>query len=274
VLTVPVLIGLSLVTAALGTVGGLGGAMFLVPVLVVCGVDPLVAAPLGILTVAAGSLSAAPRQLEEGLVHHRLGVVLEIAASLGAIGGAVLSANISETLLSRILGLLAIAIALAGLRRTGLRNPPHGHFSLETPGEWPGTLAGAYRLRPDEVVPYQARLVPAGLAAMVASGVIAGLAGVGGGFIKTPAMREIMHVPIKVAAATTTFTVGITAATSLVVFISQGRLDYEGGAAVVVGGLIGGFVGSRIQSQLRPPVVRVVLSAALAIIGVVLVVTA
>jgi uncharacterized membrane protein YfcA len=59
-----------------------------------------------------------------------------------------------------------------------------------------------------------------------------------------------------------------------VVFISQGRLDYEGGAAVVVGGLIGGFVGSRIQSQLRPPVVRVVLSAALAIIGVVLVVTA
>jgi uncharacterized membrane protein YfcA len=42
----------------------------------------------------------------------------------------------------------------------------------------------------------------------------------------------------------------------------------------VVGGLNGGFVGSRIQSQLRPPVVRVVLSAALAIIGVVLVVTA
>ena len=50
--------------------------------------------------------------------------------------------------------------------------------------------------------------VPAGLAAMVVAGVVSGLAGVGGGFIKTPVMSEIMHVPVKVAAATSTFTVG------------------------------------------------------------------
>jgi uncharacterized membrane protein YfcA len=248
--------------------------MFLVPVLVVWGVEPELAAPLGMLSVAAGSLAAGPKQLDDGLVHHRLGIVLEIAASLGAIAGAIASARVSASTLSTFLGLLAIGVGLLGLRRTGLRNPPHAPFSLETPGEWPGTLAGAYRLGPHQVVPYQARLVPAGIAAMAAAGIVSGLSGVGGGFIKTPAMREIMHIPVKVAAATTTFTVGITAATSLTVFVSQGRLDYEAGAAVVLGGVVGGAAGSRLQAYLRPPVVRVVLSVALAIVGLVLLVTA
>jgi uncharacterized membrane protein YfcA len=124
------------------------------------------------------------------------------------------------------------------------------------------------------VVPDQARLGPAGIAAMAAAGLVSGMSGVGGGFIKTPAMREIMRIPVKVAAATTTFTVGITAATSLTVFISQGRVDYEAGAAVVLGGIVGGLVGSRLQSYLRPPVVRLVLSLALAAVGVVLLVNA
>src|SRR5688572_29637546 len=105
--------------------------MFLVPILVLAGVEPEVAAPLGMLSVAAGSLSAGARQLDEGLVHHRLGIVLEIAASLGAVAGAVMSAQISAGALSVVLGALAIAVGLVGLRRTGLRNPPHPEFSLE-----------------------------------------------------------------------------------------------------------------------------------------------
>ena len=77
-----VLVGLSLATAMVGTLGGVGGAIILVPVLILLGVDPRIAAPLGILSVAAGSLAAAPRQLGEGVVHHRLGVTLEITADL------------------------------------------------------------------------------------------------------------------------------------------------------------------------------------------------
>ncbi|MDZ7731719.1 MAG: TSUP family transporter [Acidimicrobiia bacterium] len=212
------------------------------------------AAPLGILLAAAGSLAAAPRQLAEGIVHHRLGVVLEIAASAGAIGGALLGAAIDPTLLGRVLGVVALLVALTGLRRTDLRNPPHPPFAEESPGEWPGTLAGAYRLDRDEVVPYQARRVPLGLGAMLAAGLVAGLGGVGGGFIKTPAMREIMWIPVKVAAATTTFTVGVTAATSVAVFAGQGRIDYRAGAAVVLGGIVGGLVGARVQDHLPPAV--------------------
>src|SRR5437764_959255 len=74
---------LALVTASLGALGGLGGAVVLVPLLVLTGTPAREAAPLGLLSVASGSLAAGPRQLAELTVHHRLGVTSETMASVG-----------------------------------------------------------------------------------------------------------------------------------------------------------------------------------------------
>lgn len=258
---------LALVTAGVGTIGGLGGAIILVPVLVLLGVDPLVAAPLGIVSVSAASLAASAGQLKSGLVHHRLGITLEITASAGAIAGALLADALPESLLARILGVVALAAALAGGLRKGQRNLPDDSFSTEVAGEWPGTLQGAYHLGPD-VIPYAARRVPVGLAAMSVAGFVSGISGVGGGFIKTPIMSELMHVPVKVAAATSTFTVGLTASTALIVFAGQGRIEYRAGAVVVVAAILGGLVGARFQRRLPPARVRVVLAVILVAVGV------
>jgi hypothetical protein len=273
VLPLAVLAVLSVVSATLGALGGLGGATILVPVLVLAGVEPIDAAPLGLLTVAAGSLSASDTQLDEGVVHHRLGVTLETAASAGAILGAIVSESLSATTLSRVLAVSAIVAAVAGGRRKGMRNVPQAEFAGEPAGEWPGTLSGAYTT-PEGAIPYEARRLPLGLGAMSGAGLISGLAGVGGGFIKTPAMSEIMHVPVKVAAATTTFTLGITASAGLIVYAAQGRIDPVPSAAVVLGGLVGGLVGARIQQVMHPQRVRRVLSALLIIVGIVLLVRA
>lgn len=260
-----------MLTAGVGTLGGLGGAIILVPLLVLFGVDPLVAAPLGIMSVGASSLASAPGQVRRGLVHHRLGVTVEITASLGAIVGALLADSLSPTLLARLLAVVALAAAVAGGFRKGMRNLPAAGFSADVAGEWPGTLQGAYRLG-DDVIPYRARRVPLGLAAMTVAGFVSGLAGVGGGFIKTPVMSELMHVPVKVAAATSTFTVGLTASTALIVFGGQGRIDYRAGAVVVVAGVAGGAIGAQLQGVLAPTLVRRVLSAVLVIVAVILLV--
>lgn len=262
---------LGFATAAIGTLGGIGGALILVPLLVLLGVEPQEAAPLGLLTVAAGSLAAAPGQLSEGLVHHRLGIMLEIAASAGAIGGVLAAEALSANVLARVLAVVAIVAGLAAARRRTLRNPPQAAFAFEVPGEWPGTLGGSYRLG-DGVVPYTATRVPAGLAGMLGAGFIAGMAGVGGGFIKTPVMNDIMRVPVKVAAATSTFTVGITSATALIVVAGRGRLDVRAGAAVVAGGLAGGIVGGAVQQRLQPQQVRSIVAAVLIVVGFVLLV--
>lgn len=241
--------------ALAGSVGGIGGATLLVPVLVLLDVEPIVAAPLGLVAVAAGSLASASRQIDDGLVHHRLGLTVELAASVGTVVGALASTQVPQRALQLILGGAALIGAIAALSRTGMRNLPDATFDADVTGEWPGTLGGQYSLG-GAMVPYQARHVPAGLVASVVAGAVAGLSGVGGGFVKTPAMSEIMKVPVKVAAATTTFTLGLTAASGLLIYAGQGRIDARPCAAIVVGALAGGLLGARLQSGMSATTAR------------------
>ncbi len=266
----PALLLLGLATAFLGAVGGIGGATLLVPVLLVYGMDVFEAAPLGLLAVAATSLAASVRQLEDGLVHHRLGLTVESVASATAVAGALVAASVPDVWLARILGLGALAGAAATLARRGVRNLPQAAFADDSPGEWPGTLGGTYH-HGGAAVPYQARRVPAGLSVAAVAGAISGMAGVGGGFLKTPAMSEVMQIPVKVAAATSTFTMGITAAAGLIVFAGQGRVEMIPGVAVVLGALAGAGAGARVQTSLPATNARLVTGGLLAVVGFVVI---
>jgi hypothetical protein len=261
------------ITAAVGAIGGLGGAVLLVPLLVLTGSPARVAAPLGLVSVAAGSTSAGARQLRGGLVNHRLGITTELFASSGAIAGALASGMASDRFLKLVLAAVAFAAGIVGGRRKGIRNLPDEDLADEHVGEHVGALSGVYRLD-DGFVPYRARRLGTGAALFGLSGLLAGLAGASGGFVKTPATSEVMHVPVRVAAATTTFTIGITSAAGLIVFALQGRLDLRACAAVCAGSILGANAGAVLQSRLSPPQVRRFLSVALVVIAVVLAVRA
>lgn len=261
--------GFAFATSAVGAVGGLGGAVLLVPLLVLTGTPARAAAPLGLVSVAAGSLSAGARHLDENLVNHRIGLTTELFASTGAVAGALASGLVADRALQRLLAVASIAAALVGGRRKGVRNLPRPGLGPPDVGEHAGSLSGVYPLD-DGFVPYRARRVGRGALLFVLAGLLAGLAGASGGFIKTPVTSELMHVPVRVAAATTTFTIGITSATGLVVFALQGRLDLPACAAVSAGSILGAQLGSLVQSRLAPPHVRRFLSAVLIVVGVVL----
>ncbi|MGB8862230.1 MAG: sulfite exporter TauE/SafE family protein [Ilumatobacteraceae bacterium] len=258
----------AVVTSAIGAVGGLGGAVLLVPLLVLTGTSARSAAPLGLVSVAAGSTSAGARQLQGGLVNHRLGLTTELFASSGAMAGALASGLASDRFLKLVLAGVALAAGLIGGRRKGIRNLPQEGLTAADVGEHVGSLSGVYRLD-DGFVPYQAKRFGVGAVLFGLSGVLAGLAGASGGFVKTPASSEVMHVPVRVAAATTTFTIGITSAAGLIVFALQGRIDLRACAAVCAGSIVGGTIGASLQSRLSPPQVRRFLSVALVVIAVV-----
>lgn len=264
-----VLMAASLGTAGLGALGGLGGAVLLVPLLVVSGLPASQAAPLGLISVAAGSVAAGAPQLRQRTVNHRLGVTTEIAATLGATMGALGSGLVSDDLLSQVLAAVAVVAGVAMLRPQGSGvAADEGDESLKI-GEWPGQIGGVAPRR-GAPVEYRAKRLPTGLALMWVSGVIAGVAGAGGGFVKTPVTAGIMGIPLKVAAATTTFTLGVTAAAGLVVFLLQGRVDPHAAAAVIAGSLTGGYLGARLQRRTPARVIRTGLGLALVGIAVVL----
>lgn len=264
-----VLMAASFGTAAVGAVGGLGGAVLLVPLLAITGTPASQAAPLGLISVAAGSVAAGALQLRDRTVNHRLGVTTEIAATLGAGMGALASGLISESLLSRCLGAVALLAAVAMLRRGTLADPTLNDDDPARIGEWPGQIAGVAPVGADRVR-YRARRLPIGLAFMWLSGIMAGVAGASGGFLRTPVTSDLMGIPLKVAASTTTFTIGVTAAAGLVVFGVQGRIDPQAAAAVIVGSLVGGQAGARLQAFVPVAVIRVALGVALVLIAVLL----
>ncbi|MEX2280521.1 MAG: sulfite exporter TauE/SafE family protein [Acidimicrobiia bacterium] len=260
-------------TSGLGALAGVGGAVLLVPFLVLSGMPVAVAAPLGLVSVAALSIAAAPTHLRHRVVNHRLGITTEVAATAGAVVGALVSDVVPNQLLVYMLSAAALMAALVGGRRKGLRNLPDPSLGPADIGERIGSLGGAYPLG-DHVVPYEVRRLRAGLGFMTIAGLIAGTAGVSGGFIKTPATSELMHVPTKVAAATTTFTIGITAAAALSVFAVQGRIDTRSASAVILGALGGSILGARLQARMEPMKVRLGLSVVLVVVSIVMVVSA
>ncbi|WP_165491950.1 sulfite exporter TauE/SafE family protein [Egibacter rhizosphaerae] len=256
--------------AAVGAAGGIGGAVLLVPGLVLAGVPQALAASLGLLTVAAGSLAAAPRQLAQRLINHRLAVVLELTATIGAVAGAVLAGVVPPELFNVVLAVAVLTAAAGSFGRRGMRNRPDPALGADEVGEHPGRLAGVYRLG-EEVVPYCARRVPAGLGLSGVVGVVAGLTGTSGGYLKTPLMSEVMHVPVKVAAATTTLASGLTAVAALIVYVGRGDVDPLLGAVAVIGAIAGGMLGALVQEVVPPVLARRVLAGALVVVAVVLV---
>lgn len=268
-----ILLGFAAFTAMLGAIGGIGGAVLLVPALLVMGWSPLEAAPAGMAMVAAGAFAAVPAQARNRTSNLRLAAVLETSASIGAAAGAVLSVTIAPTTLMRLLGVAAIVAALAGGTRTGQRNLPVEGADINLLREQPGLLASAYVDPQGRVVPYRAKRVPAGLGLTWVAGVVAGMTGTSGGYLKTPIMSEVMHVPVKVAAATTVFMAGITASVALAVYAGQGRLT-SAVAPAIIGGLVGGRLGALFQPRLPAATVRQLLSVLLMIIGIVVVATA
>ena len=255
--------------AMAGVAGGVGGAVLVVPLLLLTGADAPVAATVGLLTVATATAAAAPRQLTQRLANHRLAVTVELGASAGVVVGASLLTALPEAWFRGILAAAILAAVAAGL----LGRPAQGLAAVTLPSaaveETPGALAGVYALG-GGAVPYRAERIPLGMVLAVGVGLVSGVTGTSGGYLKTPLLREVMTVPIKVAAATTTFASGLTAIAGLAVLLPAGAVGPQVAAAAVVGASLGGIAGAALQARLPPRAARQVLAVLLVVIAGVL----
>ncbi len=76
------------------------------------------------------------------------------------------------------------------------------------------------------------------------AGVMSGLLGIGGGVFKVPALHVLCGVPIKAAAATSTFMIGVTAAASAFLYFGHGQVDPSYTSPVVIGVVVGSWAGA------------------------------
>lgn len=253
----------ALAAGLLGSLTGLGGGVIIVPILVVAfKVDIHYAAGASLISVIATSSGAAAAYVREGFSNLRIGMFLEVATTLGALLGAFLVAKVSPSAIAIIFGLVLLFSAILSLR------PPRRHSSRTSdPLAERLQLNGEYPSR-DGTKAYTVHRVPLGFLVCHFAGILSGLLGIGSGALKVLGMDQAMEIPFKVSTATSNFMIGVTAAASAGIYFHRGYVDPSLVMPVMLGVLIGSFVGARILPGATTRYLRYLFATAIVALGV------
>ncbi len=258
-LTIFIFLG-SLAAGFLGSLTGLGGGVVIVPLLtLVFHVDIRYAIGASLVSVIATSSGAAAAYVREGYSNIRVGMFLEIATSLGAIGGAMLALIVPSSAISIIFGVvLLISGYLSGRER-----------SEAVERDKIDRIASLLRLdstypTPEGPQPYHVHQVPLGFGLMAVAGILSGMLGIGSGAFKVLAMDQAMKLPFKVSTTTSNFMIGVTAAASAGVYLSRGYIAPGLAMPVMLGVLLGAVLGTRILVRARVGALRLVFAVVVA----------
>lgn len=227
----------------LGALTGLGGGVVLVPALALLfHVDIKYAIGASLVCVIATSSGAAAAYVKEGYSNVRIGMLLEIATTLGAIVGAFLATRVSTHAIAIVFGLVLLHAAyqsLFGKKQDAAALVESDALAAKL------KLAGDYPVG-EQRQAYGVRNVPAGFSLMFGAGALSGLLGIGSGAVKVIAMDRAMRIPFKVSTTTSNFMIGVTAAASAGVYLGRGYIDPRLSMPVVLGVLGGAFLGSKV----------------------------
>lgn len=246
---------------------GVGGGFLTTPLLIFYGIPPTVAAASAATQVTGASVSGMLAHLKRGGVDVHMGVVLVVGGLLGSISGAgifsLLQAlgqidTVINILYVVLLGTVGGYMARDAWRsivaeRTGEALPPrkrhHHPLVAALPLRWRFYASGLY------ISPLAPLLLG------FATGILTVLLGVGGGFVMVPAMIYILGMNTRVVVGTSLFQIlFVTAATTMVHAVTTHAVDIVLAGLLLIGGVVGAQVGSRLAQRIHPDKLRMLLA--------------
>ena len=235
----------SLVGLSLGLVGG-GGSIFAVPLLVyVVGVpNPHVAIGTSAIAVAANAAANLLNHHRIGNVIWRCALIFAVAGVAGAWFGSTLGKMVDGQKLLAAFAVLMMAVAGLMLHRRSTAGANVVHLSRET-------------------VP---RLIGIGLA----TGALSGFFGIGGGFLIVPGLMLATGMPILNAVGSSLVAVTAFGLTTAANYAVTGEVDWILAGLLLCGGVLGGFVVSRLAKALasRKGYLNTAFAAVIFVVGI------
>ena len=225
----------------LGSLTGLGGGVIINPLLTLgFGVPMHFAIGASLISVIGTSSGAAVAFVKEGFTNMRIGMFLEIATTIGAIVGALVSGMLNPNTIGIIFASILLLTVILNLKGKPDHQEPLIKGSLEEKLKLYGTF-------PDKGVikSYSARNTVPGFFMMIFAGAMSGLLGIGSGALKVLAMDNMMKLPFKVSTTTSNFMIGVTAVASSLIYFQRGEIIPYVAAPVLIGIVVGSFIGSK-----------------------------
>lgn len=240
-------IGVGFIVGILTGIFGVGGGWLITPLLMMLGITPTVAVATGANQMVASATSGAYAHYRLGNVDFKMGWCLlggsfiggfigaEILKILNTIGNAGFVIKITYVLLLGIVGIYMLTDALSKMKRKPVEYE-----------EKQSRLAAFLKGLPFQVYfeksgVSHSLLVPAFLGGIV--GILAGIMGVGGGFLMIPIMVYMLRMPMHVVVGTSLF---IILFTSIEVTFLQAYTNHSVDFILAVLLLVGSTVGTQI----------------------------
>ncbi len=240
-----VLVGAGVLVGFLSGLLGVGGGFLLTPLLIMLGIDPLVAAASGTNAIVGASASGTMAHLKARNVDLKMGTFMLVGGVAGGGAGTLLVRSLRRAGNADVVIVLCYVMLLAVMGVVlfveGLASQVKGE--TEERGEsWGYRLL--QRLPFSTTFPVSgvktSALAPVVLGVLV--GVLAALLGVGGGFFLIPAMAYFLAMPMGLVVGTSLFQMLFTSAA---VTIMQAAMNHSVDAFLAVGLLLGASVGAQ-----------------------------
>ncbi len=223
------LTGIGLIGGFMAGFLGISGGVIMIPLLLYVAALPIkLATGLSMAQAFAATVSGVLFHLGSRTVDVRLGLVLGAAGLAGALIGSLVSAAIDgRTLLSLyfLLVVAALVLMVLGPRRDAKAIGVSASLS---------------------------RAVPVGLGV----GVLAGMLGVGGGFVLIPLMIRVLRVPIKTAVGTSLLAILAVTLAGGAGKIVTGQFDLPMALCLVLGSVVGAQLGGRVNAMVSSGAIR------------------
>jgi len=236
---------------------GIGGGFLMTPLLIFIGIPPAVAVATQSNQLVAASVSGVIAHWRRRNVDFKLGLVMLLGGGIGSAIGVALFAKLKalgqiDLVISLtyvlFLGLVAALMMIDNFnvlvlrRNVAMRRKLHEHNALHRL---------PLRMRFPRSRLYISALLPLGIGFV--GGLMVAIMGIGGGFILVPAMIYLLGMPIGLVAGTSLFQIIFTTGiTTFLQAITTHAVDVVLAAVLIVGGVIGAQVGTRLSHLLKP----------------------
>ena len=260
------LLGLGGFVGILSGMFGVGGGFLMTPLLFFIGIPPAVAVATEANQIVASSFSGFLAHFRRKNVDIKMGFVLLVGGIIGAaigvqvfallreIGQVDLLVKLCYVLFLGIIGILMFFESLRAIRRsknTSLKRPTKKRHN------WIHNLPFKAKFRTSGL--YISVIPPACIGFIV--GTLSAIMGVGGGFIMVPAMIYLLGMPTKVVVGTSLFQIiFVTAFATIMHATTNYTVDMALAVLLLIGGVFGAQVGTRIGLKLKAEQLRILLS--------------
>lgn len=216
-------------TGIIGALLGLGGGVVIVPFLVFAAhYEPQLAIGTSMFVVLLNALSGALGYIRQKIACTDAAICFSLATIPGAFLGSYGAKYLQGKIFLGVFGLLLVGLAFNMIRKAGISGEENGVT----------------------VVPkrYNRKM---GIICSVFVGFLASALGIGGGVIHVPFMIYVLRFPVKVAIATSTCILAVSAIAGVVSHAWLGHIAWFTGIGLGAGAAIGAQLGVRLAAKVQ-----------------------